>query len=222
MSRGRDAKIEAKSIVKLKSWPPQSAPEFESARCKVCSDILRGVLFQCTQEDCIEEPGLGKDDYVCEECFRLGKHNGSHLVKVYKHCILDETVHPLRSRELCHCSDVAPFDSNGNPAALYPIDPNLAHRVSQSSNDPKCQLFRIPQFVREAKEREMETPMELQTASAARKASTKAKKPISSLGMGEWMGANLMLSRVATKFPYGNTHIALMVGPIIIENGVPQ
>ena len=192
-------------------------------------------MFQCQLEGCLEIPRLSRDDYICEKCFRQREYHRDHLVKVYKHHILDGIILPQISRKLCQCSDVASFDTNGSYTALYPVDPKAKHRWDKAQKVPKCRLLQLPALVVDAKRQGLETPLEnnkqlqnltqdalatLRTKSYAKKASRRAagqrleEEPDTDIPF--------ISKTINSKFPFGNTHVALMIGPLIIENGVDQ
>ncbi|KIY00183.1 uncharacterized protein Z520_03868 [Fonsecaea multimorphosa CBS 102226] len=224
-----------RQVVRLERWNDDFSPCLTPARCAIpkCRNILRGVLFQCRRQDCLEIPRLNHDDYICEKCFRERKHPQDHLVKVYKHHILDGIILPHISRKLCRCSDVASFDTNGSYTALYPIDPNAKHRWDKAQKVPKCRLLQLPALVVDAKRQGLETPLEnkkqlqhltqdalatIRTRSYPRKASRHADGQ----RLEEQPDADIpfVSKTINSKFPFGNTHVALMIGPLIIENGV--
>ncbi|OAP58040.1 hypothetical protein AYL99_07130 [Fonsecaea erecta] len=221
--------------VRLERWNEDFSPSLTAARCAIpkCRNILRGVLFQCRRQDCQEVPRLTRDDYICEKCFRQRTHPQDHLVKVYKHHILDAIMLPHVSRKLCRCSDVAPFDANGSYTALYPIDPNAKHRWDKAQKVPKCRLFQLSALVVDAKRQGLETPLEnkkqLQSltkdALATIRTKSSPRRPLRHAAeqrLEEQPDADIpfVSKTVNSKFPFGNTHVALMVGPLIIENGV--
>ena len=222
-------------LVQLEGWNDDFSPQLGPARCALCPNILRGVLFRCQQRDCQESPRLSQTDYICEECFRKRKHRQEHLIKVYKHCILDEIVLPQISRKLCQCSNVARFDSNGSYTALYPIEPKAKHRWDGDQNRARCRLFQLPALVRDAKHEGLETTLEsrkrvnavTQDAIGKFKQSIRpGKSRMHAAGerLEEHPDADIpfLSKNINSKFPFGNTHVALMVGPLIIENGVEQ
>jgi hypothetical protein len=157
-------------------------------------------MFQSIDDQSPQESRPNRQEYICEQCVRSWKQNQMGLVKVYKHCILDQSINPQRSRDICHCSDVARFDINGDSATLYPIEPTANHRTH------KCRLYKIPGLMMQAKQRELETPLEFQIG----------------VSLAEDIGADILMDQVSSQFPFGNTHVSLMIGPLIIENGVEE
>ena len=225
------------SPVKVDHFDPSGIPIILPARCGICQDILRGILFRCDIKDCREEPPLKPQDYICEDCFHNERHNQKHLVKYYKHCILDDVITPQISQRLCRCSTVSRFDLDGGNAKLYPIDPLAKHRQAADGYS-KCPLFLLPGLVVEQKYQGLETSMESRKGKGngpiggnPRERRERHANAVISGGMYA-LGAKLddtldtdiplPLRGYASKFPFGNTHIALMVGPLIIENGLAQ
>lgn len=218
------------ALVSVDHFESNGTPNFIPSRCAICQDILRGILFACSRADCAEKKHpLHTDDRICETCFRSGKHPQEHLVKIYKHCILDESITPKISQDLCKCSTVPRTDPDGDYAALYPIDRDAKHRTN-INRFVKCRLFLLPGLVANAKYQVLESSMESRKGKETRRLgdvrNMNNDKPLYGLdaALDEVLDADIALPfrRYANKFPFGNTHISIMIGPLIIENGVPQ
>ena len=206
--------------------PNSSMQDVQSVR-----KFLRGTIFRSRRDMRNDRSRVAVGDYICETCFREGRHPQDYFVKTFKHCILDEIVTPQRSRELCKCSTVSRFDQNGSHVALYPIDPLAKHRKATQGYS-KCRLSLLPQLVIEERYRALIESLESRkrTNNGPLKNLPQTQKavngPIFKLGaaLDEALDADvaLPLKRYANRFPFGNTHISLMVGPLIIENGAEQ
>ena len=216
-------------------WRTGSVPDFGAAKCAICGNTLRGISFRCNQDGCSQTPRLEPRDMICEDCFRNQKHRQDHLIKVPKHCILDRTVTIQVSRKLCPCTTVPRFDSDGCRAALWPVDPEAKHRRLQNSGHMRCGLFYLPGLIVDAKARLLQEATSdskdlksviRETFKDLYKVRQPTVKRIRNVDekLEDRLDADLPLAfrGIASKFPFGNTHIALMIGPLIIENGVPQ
>lgn len=174
---------------------------------------------------------LRPGDVVCEDCFREERVPQDHLSKTYKHWVLDRAITPRISQELCKCSTVSRWDPDGGVSALYPVDPEAKHRQSTEGYS-KCPLFLLPGLVAEAKCVDLKVPLESRKwkeksgTQLFKQSDAHIREPVYAIGAGldEVLDANvpLPLRGYMGKFPFGNTHISLMIGPLIIENGVTQ
>jgi len=218
-------------LVELKGLGADSSPAFGPAHCKVCKAVLRGIMFRCKEAKCTETIPLFGIESICEECFRAQKHPWNHLAKYYKHCVLQEAISPEISRKLCRCATVERIDSNGKYISLFPVDESLEHRTSAGFQFGKCKLLQLGAIVAEAKHKEA-TPL---SSKLGLKRKLGIRSENASIGsrtlphLDAKMEASLdqdiplpVRGYVAEKFPLGNAHISLMLGPLVIEIGVPQ
>ncbi|KAK2029840.1 hypothetical protein LX32DRAFT_344325 [Colletotrichum zoysiae] len=170
-----------------------------------CDKSLQPHMF-C--ETCAR--GLKNDDYNPENARRMLEirvdHCPENLRKIHKNCILS-TCTPIPSEEeqgLCQCSS----DSESPTKPLLPSDKN-----DRGYHDPKCHLVKLKSQYYRSKLRELER-LEMSRQSknqsfgeAVRSATTKVA---------------VDAINVHNNIPYGNVHMSLMVGPLVIENGVLQ
>lgn len=179
-------------------------------------------MFRCIHIPCCETLHLNQGDAICEDCFRTRQHPQNHLVKTFKHCILDDSVFSSRSWELCRCTTVARFDSNGDRAVLYPLSPKSEHRIT-ATGEVRCKLFLLPGLVAEAKHLEMERTMKRSKQEGEGAFEKSKSRKVTSVQFHA-LNAELKdsLERYPDEFPFGNTHISLMIGPLILENGVKK
>jgi hypothetical protein len=213
----------------LRGYDAKSSPQFGPAQCKLCKTILRGIMFRCHKTGCVEATLLNSSDFICEECFRGQRHRGDHLVKYYKHCILPEAITPQVSRKLCHCTTVERTDSDGNSVSLFPVDSESKHRCSTGFQFSKCRLLQIGVTVAEAKLQSVLKSRGLKDKilKNSKPMAPNATRQLPNLDakMEDNLDKDVPLAArnyASEKFPLGNTHISLMVGPLIIENGVPK
>lgn len=175
-------------------------------------------------------------NYLCEGCFtRKGpeEHRKDLLVKEYKHCILDSIITTKKSAALCQCADVSKFDSFGSDADLYPIPKAAEHRLSTEPHHSKCRLCQLPNLVREMKASELRKPLEHRkrlakmTEGAAKRmrriqATNRHFGPTRGLQQRFKEPVMSTMKRISPVYPFGNAHVALQIGPLIIENGIPH
>ena len=229
-----------------RSWMPQFSP----LQCSSCDKIIRGINFWCSEAGCKQSIDSEFRYHICEDCFRAKNQKcGPHLMKHYKHCVLRETITPEISRKICHCSGVSRIDANGKTRSLFPVDPSLPH-YSSVNRANKCGLLNLKGQVAEAKHRGILTKLEKREASLEKNKKKQQQKQQHKKAKGlknrkstqdfdidylEVKGAEPTdrLVDVADedipyfyrahldKYPFGNVHVALTFGPLIIENGVP-
>ncbi len=175
-------------------------------------------MFSCTVEyELGTSLKLAAGDVVCEDCFRTPLAAVQHLfVKVYKHCVLDEAITPALARKLCGCSTVRRFDADGNSTQLFPVDPTADHRKSALSGAGRCRLFTLGEVLADVKHRQLQEDME----NAQRGRVRPLKNLNSTIEDDIDGGVPLPVVKFLESFPLGNSHLSLMIGPLVIENGV--
>ncbi|KAG4254148.1 hypothetical protein FPRO06_11440 [Fusarium proliferatum] len=264
----------------LSKFNDDFTPNFEPLRCmrKQCKKVVRGSMF--IRNDDGSDPGI-----ICEECYRSHYYGKDPYTKVYKHCILSETITPEISRKLCACQRII---NASNDESLFPISWPEGHTGYGSNIKDKCKLLQLGDAVAEAKylglqssvgakprsrkdieksnwkARVEEQQKNRDTWSYGYTSSTKGdvsdfedeEEPKSKNDSGPRGGRLKMMKTVqetslhandrsptstsvsvaeeaaedgdiplffrkyVEKYPYGNVHMALRVGPIVIENGV--
>jgi hypothetical protein len=202
---------------------------------------------------------------ICEECYRESHYGQRGLIKAYKHCILEETITPSASRNICRCSTVPHFDSNGRSRTLFPIEEEDKHRNIEGGM--QCGLLKLGELVAEAKydgiqttikkrirlsdekrlreeqqKERKETEAKVKAKEAVRggnrrrKMTTVTRPSLHDAGLkaatsgrtatAEEQEADedipFFLRKYTERYPFGNVHMALRVGPLVIENGVSQ
>lgn len=219
-------------------------PVFRPLRCAECQSIIRGILFRCVKEECKFERPLKPGDYICEDCYREPRHPQSHMAKEYKHSVLRSSITEDISRRICRCTSVRQRDANGQSIPLFPVAATAQHRIAGGA---KCGLLNLKDRISDAKLEQQHLKVATRKhQDEKRKASarvdtgspiqpTKGPKNFSHVkgrpGTGAQQAASVeknahkdipwYLRKNIKKIPFGNVHIMLMVGTIIIENGVP-
>ncbi|KAH0545446.1 hypothetical protein FGG08_000447 [Glutinoglossum americanum] len=173
----------------------------------------------------------------CETCMRSDKHGAqgrSHLRKYEKRCILRETVTPTQSRQICICEGSGGGEGDtGGYDTLFAAIGGREHRQS-------CPIWNLKQRHEQAKIDELlhckrtDNEANLKEVRRSRLSRINLFFPRNTLarethGRGTQGGSTDIAGRramgwaaksVPPRIPFGNIHMALMVGPIIIENGV--
>ena len=198
----------------------------------------------------------------CENCQRALQHPQLGLVKLYKRCILLETIDQDLSLILCGCPLVEKTESDGQKRALFPMSPTDQHR-------PSCSLFTLREWVIKAKaagllarHRRGEKvngpilkklkefiPLPLQSTSIRKNEYSEGSNSSKSSGNKHGTSSlkkngiristseidagheKIVLKRdsdvpalfrpVTDRMRFGNVHMTLQFGPLVIENGVP-
>lgn len=227
-------------LVALLGFDRYFMPVFTSMRCSHCGDVIRGIMFQCVEQRCQEFRKNELGDYVCENCYYTSAHPRSHLVKHYKHSILQETITQEISRKICRCSSVPRIDKNGVTLALFPVDPSASHRGSPKMGTIKCGLLTLNDRIAEAKyESQLSLVEKRKELEEIRKEAAGEKETdLATLNMHSPIQLNrdggalydeyededipAHIKRYTDRYPFGNVHVSLMVGPLVIENGANQ
>lgn len=228
-------------IVALGEVDALGIPTFKPQLCAQaqCHRVIQGSMFVSTTDDL---PAV-----VCEDCYHSRYYGNPSLVKKYKHCVL-EAITPELSREICRCKDVPRYtpEETWAPKSLFPRDGGwpyhgndcglleLSERVTLAkynalvqsvvgTRDPakatalssKLEALEEPQVPKwskkEARARWAEPP-----GPETRAAHRVATDPAADTDMP------LFLRNSAAKHPFADVHMALRVGPLVIENGVSQ
>jgi hypothetical protein len=127
------------------------------------------------------------------------------------------------------------INSDGSPRTLFPVDGADSHRASVGGA-VQCNILALKDLVAEAKydairlkmnERTLDQERQLHEASKRAKAEKAAKdktyKLISTETINEKEAdANIpfFIRGITDRYPFGNVHMALRLGPVLIENGV--
>ncbi|KAH8591655.1 hypothetical protein B0O99DRAFT_267996 [Bisporella sp. PMI_857] len=211
-------------------------PVFQPLHCVLCTQVIRGCMFECTARDCLDP---GSNGFICQDCqdegHGLNRHAG-HLKKHYKHCILTETIDPIMSRKICKCNTVSRYDVEGRTRSLFPIQKVDSHRNSLKGA-VQCGLLDMGDLVAEAKYSGIQIKIDKRrTLDEERSKSLEKGRKLQRQGH-----ANRQQSQISTelinekdakedipffmrkftdRYPFGNVHMALRFGPLHVENGV--
>ena len=227
-------------LVALQCLDRYYMPVFIPLACTHCGEVIRGITFQCVEQGCREFRKKELGDYICENCYYTSAHPRSHLTKRYKHSVLQETITPEISRKICRCSSVPRIDKNGITSTLFPVDPTALHRGSPNKGTMKCGLLTLNERIAEAKyesqvslvEKRKELEIIRKEAVDGREPDGRALKRQSNANLNRDRGAlydehsdediPTHIKRYTDRYPFGNVHVSLMFGPLVIENGAKK
>ena len=219
-------------IVSLQKFYNDFTPLFQPLLCAICAQVVRGSFFECVDKDCTKK----RDGSICQDCQNAGEHQHHNLRKHFKHCILNESIDASISRKICKCGTVARYDPNGKSRSLYPV-----HGTDKHRNTPKgtvqCGLLDFPSLIAQAKfenvvlkldkRSTLEEEKRLAREEARRRESQKEPNRYRQQKATETVDEKeaeedipFFMRRITDRYPFGNVHMALRVGPIMIENGV--
>ncbi|KAL8366755.1 hypothetical protein RB595_010558 [Gaeumannomyces hyphopodioides] len=221
---------------------PREPVDFVSLECSSCEKAIQGSYFECVGDGCacIYTPGKS---VFCETCSRepRSKHRPDALRKVHKRCVLSDCLSEEAARRACRCPGLGapskPDDTNGTNDATCSnssLDSEHVQRPlfqfgagDRHGHEQTCALARLRRRHERAKMTELQRlgmlegtpesggdargPPGLAAARAAARAA---------VGAASRAGARAI--KATDNIPYGNVHMSLMVGPLMIKNGVPQ
>jgi hypothetical protein len=215
-------------------------PLFQPMHCQRsgCNAIISGSMFTSHNPG---EPGV-----ICEDCYWKFYYGKESYSKKYKHCILPKVVTPEVSRRICQCEG-----ASGNETAPFPIDKNANHAKVAGNAAMQCDLLKLKDAIAQAKQTGFEQSERAEGGTFSRllfKFASQRTQSINSenipdrqeapklrniglrrsykksatLDPHKDFGIPTFLRKCAEKNPFGDIHMALRIGPLIIENGVSQ
>ncbi|ORY16587.1 hypothetical protein BCR34DRAFT_671613 [Clohesyomyces aquaticus] len=212
--------------LKLEKFSATGLPVLSPSRCTNCDMIIRGSMYCRTEKEI--------KDQVCEDCYLKEFVGKPGFFKTYKHCILNDIINPRVGRKICMCEEVPHHDSQGRSLSLFPVDKKAEHR-KHGAGKVECGLLKLGEIVAEAKYDGMRTI----TARPKSKGQDKKEKSTHAQTVRvlqsdhrpktvekesqhgpDRLDIPFFLREFAERYPFGNVHIALRVGPLLIENGV--
>ncbi|KAH7238087.1 hypothetical protein BKA59DRAFT_557632 [Fusarium tricinctum] len=231
----------ASAQIKVSCYDDLDQPVFVPQHCSECRSAIRGCTFQDTTNESV---------VICEGCYRARYYGMTRFVKKYKQCCLPDALTPEISRKLCYCSSVRRRDKDGRSRSLWPIDPELdaGNHIKGGVGRVGCGLYSVADLYAEAKYMSTRSKLakhdsllhlrkkdpnggEIQKPSGVSKKQPSRLKHLNETSLPEY-GYSYGFSTEAPedippylrstieKYPYGNVHMALRFGPLIIENGV--
>ncbi|KAK3389152.1 hypothetical protein B0H63DRAFT_499379 [Podospora didyma] len=218
----------------LQGFDQNLQPLLRPVRCVFCLLTIRGTMFRCTVPNCTDRGGEG---FICQACQHEGRHPDNHLVKQHKRCVLDRQeslISSSMSRQLCHCATVARFDDDGFPRALFPVRKTDHHRAT-TKGGVSCCLLELPNAIAEAKYQGIAVlKTDEKTSLRDQRRKEKRNNRWDRYGATDYQTATsetiseqqaeqdipFFIRNITDRYPFGNVHMALRVGPLMIENGV--
>ncbi|KAG4252959.1 hypothetical protein FPRO03_08408 [Fusarium proliferatum] len=231
----------ASAQIRLWSYDNLHQPVFVPHLCSECKATIRGCTFKDTSDESI---------VICEGCYRATHYGQTRFVKKYKECCLPTALTPEISRKLCYCSTVRRRDHDGRSRSLWPVDPTRdeGHHIKGGLGRVGCGLYTVTDLFAEAKyastrsqfgkndsllQLRKKDPVggELPKPVAATKKQPSRLGHLNETSLPEYgysygfstdepEDIPIYLRSTIEKYPYGNVHMALRFGPLIIENGV--
>lgn len=168
--------------------------------CWACHQAIRGSHFECIG-DHIGEP---RGQVFCETCARSEKHPLEHLRKVSKHCLLSTALTDEEARNTCTCPQVT------DEGKVYPFSEG-----GKSTHHITCPLIHLKSRHCQAKLRDLNELHQLHDVDVGTNGATIPQTLISVAG-------SVIRHKIQKDIPYGNVHMGLMLGPLVIENGIPK
>ena len=219
-------------IVSLERFYNDYTPLFRPLLCAICIQVIRGSYFECLEKHCTKNRACS----ICQDCQNASEHQHHNLRKRYKHCILTESIDASTSHKICKCGTVPRHDTKGRSRSLYPVHATDKHR-STPKGTVQCGLLDLTSLVAEAKfenvvlkvdkrstlEEEKRLAHEEAKHREQKKAANQYPRQTATETVDEKEAGEdipFFMRRITDRYPFGNVHMALRVGPIIIENGV--
>ncbi|KAK5654724.1 hypothetical protein OQA88_7049 [Cercophora sp. LCS_1] len=226
----------AASQVTLSAYDEGHMPILVPHVCGCCSNAIRGSMFR----------NIKTNQIVCEACYRKDFYGHNDMTKIYKQCCLRKIVSATDSQKICNCIDVRRRDGSGRLRHLFPVDNDLSNpekhlNVTGTPGKARCGLYELTDLVAEAKFASTRSKLGTKTTLGKAKRERRYDLPrrvnnisgenpegkLKTTEFGHSFGAStgtenipFYLNDVVSEYPYGNVHMALRVGPLIIENGV--
>lgn len=189
---------------------------------------------------------------VCERCYRQHYHGNPQYEKAYKHCILPKTITPPISLEMCECEGISQEDEEGVPylfpvpkgqphvdndearCKLLNLGQQVAlakyygllNIVKNQQNQPKgckklaCKLRSILNLDR--KDQNGKDNKSIKISELKRLPLQDVSNNAAATEAAADEDIPLFFRQFTQQYPFGNVHMALRVGPLVIENGVAQ
>ena len=120
-------------------------------RCRECRTVIRGSYFENVHD---------RKTASCEDCYRKGHLGEMDYTRRYRHCCLREEATPQWSNQVCHCLNVERQDKDGNPRSLWPIDPKTDKHDTVANSRVSCRMAIITDLLAEAKYESTQFPSE--------------------------------------------------------------
>jgi hypothetical protein len=181
---------------------------------------------------------------LCETCARNNIHPLSHLRKFPKHCVITNSVSLLQSQQICQChqspssqlskSSLFPFrygqrEIHYSGCGLLNLTPehfkvryadihrgkNRWNPLTIRNGNPALASTPSPSSGRPLEQKTLPGNQNLLGSTPSDSHSPDPKPFLKSM-------LKPIIHPVLEKIPFGNVHMALMFGPLVIENGVPE
>ncbi|KAL8284546.1 hypothetical protein RB600_009112 [Gaeumannomyces tritici] len=216
---------------------PREPVDFVALECSSCEKAIQGSHFECVGDGCACTHTHGRSVF-CETCSREpnSKHRPDTLRKIHKRCVLSDCLSEEAAQRACRCPGLgAPSkpdnttyssSSSSGPGSERPQRPLFPFGAGdRDRHEQTCALARLRRRHERAKVTELqrlgmleETP-EGDGGEAGGLPALAAARAAVRAAVGVASRAGVRATRAADNIPYGNVHMSLMVGPLMIENG---
>jgi hypothetical protein len=220
---------------------------FQVSTCSICRQTIRGSFFLCSMgcqavnPSIVQANGGNNATLLCEDCTRMELHPAEHLQKHQKHCILSHQSISQSANRICSCGQANsapiqyPFpitEKTSHPNTCLLRRSTDLHTKAKLDNLKSCKALSQPNS--ETNEDHANTPDSAPLSPSKRKSFFDKITRRNSISTRESSNRERLLKgftrsvvRPAAKvvgntIKYGNIHMSLSIGPIVIENGVPK
>lgn len=200
-------------------------PNFRPAVCSIpeCSAVIRGTHFR--RFDNARRTEL---DIMCETCTRKAVQESpmvtSSIRKYEKRCILREAVLPSRSRQICTCGAIHQVDVPHGDG--FAVDGGRQHLqqcpIGQLiSRHMQARLAEVRQEIEMVSHIQAIPQIETRLSMLRQQARRRIHRWRTRDSTFKQFAGSAVQKR-PPNIPFGNVHMALMIGTVIIENGVER
>ena len=106
-------------------------PFFKPLQCSTCQHTIRGCMLQNMDQ---------RDMIICESCYRNHYYGDNLYLKMYKPCVLKDSINRQDRQRICRCSTVPHIGSDGSFRELFPVGEGDDHPGSVRKTAIKCGL----------------------------------------------------------------------------------
>ena len=230
--------------MKISRLDKSSIPRFSPLQCSDCNTNIYGCLFTNTSSN---NPAKS----VCEGCYRERYYGNNDWVKSYKHSILPKAIGPHATQNICVCGGIPDSSYHRTNPQKHCGLKQLGERVARAKYKgmrgvpvPDIQLSEKGGSVQKGNESLIEKNGPLEEKGLPTKNPKLKRNRLKGLTrLDNWKskgrtadeGSTSRLEDISSdeelpplfepsdnKYSFEKIHMALRVGPLIIENGVAQ
>lgn len=186
--------------LKVDKYDKFGMPHVNPLRCASCDSIIRSSMY-------FKEP-----EYICEDCYRQEAFGNLEYVKRYKHSIIDNIItSPIGATALKDM--LAERKYYGMQKVMMKKNQRTKNRTLANDQREMERMKMIMQKQAQLPKGIMQPSQRALKAAAAAAEAEAAQIDENSPSFLRWY---------TQKYPFANVHMALRIGPVLIENGVEQ